>query len=424
MKSFCFTGLSLAILFLTARCGKSNSGAGPTPPPAAVDTNINKVWPSPKGDVVGKITVGYQGWFACKGDGSPIDAWWHWSKDWGQAPTQTLSGIVSWPDVRDYQNTYATGFANLGNGDPAKLFSSFSDQTVDVQFSWMQQYGLDVAALQRFNPNGIEGPVRDAITAKVKAAAEKYARKFYIMYDVSGWTNMQSEIKSDWTNKMKTYTSSSAYARQNDKPVVCIWGFGFSDNNHVWDAATCKDVITWFKNQGCYVIGGVPTHWREQNSDSRPNFIDTYKAFNMLSPWMVGRIGKIMEADDYYANVATADLGYCRANKIDFQPCVLPGDLQGKQRVHGDFMWRQFYNMKRLGVQGIYISMFDEFNEGNQIVKTAEDASMVPVGAGFVTLDEDGTACSSDYYMRLTGDGGKMFKGEMTLTAVRPTAVK
>ncbi|WP_204044322.1 hypothetical protein, partial [Acrocarpospora phusangensis] len=26
---------------------------------------------SPPGDVVGKITVGYQGWFACKGDGAP-----------------------------------------------------------------------------------------------------------------------------------------------------------------------------------------------------------------------------------------------------------------------------------------------------------------------------------------------------------------
>jgi len=87
-------------------------------------------------------------------------------------------------------------------------------------------------------------------------------------------------------------------------------------------------------------------------------------------------------------------------------------------------MWRQFYDMTRLGVQGIYISMFDEFNEGNQICKTAEDQTMVPAGAGFVTLDEDGTACSADYYMRLTQDGGKMFKGEMTLTAVRPTAVK
>src|SRR5882672_4891034 len=65
-------------------------------------------WPSPAGDVVGKITVGYQGWFACKGDGSPIDAWWHWSNDWGMTPTPALSSIKSWPDVRDYQNTYVT----------------------------------------------------------------------------------------------------------------------------------------------------------------------------------------------------------------------------------------------------------------------------------------------------------------------------
>ena len=28
---------------------------------------------SAAGDVVGKITVGYQGWFACIGDGAPID---------------------------------------------------------------------------------------------------------------------------------------------------------------------------------------------------------------------------------------------------------------------------------------------------------------------------------------------------------------
>ncbi|MHA4809766.1 glycoside hydrolase family 71/99-like protein [Flavitalea flava] len=412
-----FLVLIVAVSFTC--CKKDNSGQTPTPPVVN-----NKEWPSPKGDVVGKITVGYQGWFACKGDGSPIDAWWHWSTDWSKIPAKDVIGISAWPDVRDYQNTYATGYANLGNGDPATLYSSFSDQTVDVQFSWMQQFNIDVAALQRFNPNGIEGPIRDAVTAKVKTAAEKYARKFYIMYDVSGWTNMQSELKTDWTNKMKTYTSSSAYAKQNNKPVVCIWGFGFSDNNHTWSAAACTDVINWFKNQGCYVIGGVPTHWRDQNSDSRPAFIDTYKAFDMLSPWMVGRIGKIMESDNFYANVNTADLSFCKTNGIDYQPCVLPGDLSQKQRVHGDFMWRQFYNMTRLGVQGIYISMFDEYNEGNQIAKTAEDISMIPQGSNFIPLDEDGTACSADYYMRLTGDGGKMLKGEIKLTAIRPTPVK
>ncbi|MER5648945.1 hypothetical protein, partial [Streptosporangium sp. NPDC002524] len=39
---------------------------------------------SPPGDVVGKITVGYQGWFACKGDTAPINGWWHWSDNMAQ----------------------------------------------------------------------------------------------------------------------------------------------------------------------------------------------------------------------------------------------------------------------------------------------------------------------------------------------------
>jgi hypothetical protein len=385
------------------------------------DTDKLAAWPSPAGDVVGKITVGYQGWFACKGDGSTINAWWHWGQDWGQTPSPTNKAMKSWPDVRDYTSRYTTNFANLNNGQPAQLFSTFNDQTVDVQFSWMNQNKIDVAALQRFNPSGIEGPIRDAITAKVKTAAEKYSVKFYIMYDVSGWTNMQTEVKADWTNKMKQYTQSSAYAKQNGKPVVCIWGFGFSDNNHPWSAATCLDVINWFKGQGCYVIGGVPTHWLNQTSDSRPGFLNTYKAFNMLSPWMVGRIGKAADSDNFFTTVNTPDIAYCKQNSIDYQPCILPGDLQERQRAHGDFMWRQFYNMTRLGSQGIYISMFDEYNEGNQIAKTAENAGQVPAGSGFWALDEDGTACSSDYYLRLTRDGGRMFKKEIALTATRPT---
>ncbi|MDR6570089.1 lectin [Chitinophaga ginsengisegetis] len=377
---------------------------------------------SPVGDVVGKITVGYQGWFAANGDGSPINAWWHWTQNWGASPSSTNNGIKSWPDVRDYSSTYQTAWANLGNGQPAKLFSSFNDQTVNTHFLWMQQNGIDAAALQRFNPNGTEGPVRDAITAKVKTAAENYGRKFYIMYDVSGWTNMQSEIKTDWTTKMSAYTSSSAYAKQNGKPVVCIWGFGFNDSNHPWSAAVCLDVINWFKNQGCYVIGGVPTHWRTETSDSRPGFLATYSALNMISPWMVGRIGNVADVDNFYTNVNTPDQAYCNNNGIDYQPCVLPGDLQEHQRAHGDFMWRQFYNMVRVGAQGIYISMFDEYNEGNQIAKTAENASFIPAGSNFVTLDEDGVVCSADYYLRLTGDGGKMLKGQIGLTATRPTA--
>lgn len=376
---------------------------------------------SPPGDVVGKITVGYQGWFACAGDGAPINGWWHWSQNWSQAPSPSNNAIVAWPDMRDFTHTYRTAYANLGNGQPATLFSSYDQQTVDTHFLWIQQNGCDTAALQRFNPNGGEGATRDAMAAKVRSAAESHGRKFYIMYDVTNWTNMQSEIKTDWTNKMSAHAASPAYARQNGKPVVDIWGFGFNDPGRPFAPAACLDVVNWFKSQGCYVIGGVPTYWRTGINDSRPGFLDVYHAFNMISPWMVGRIGDPAGSDWFFTNVNTGDQADCNARGIDYQPCVLPGGVTERQRRHGDLMWRQFYNLVRLGAQGIYISMFDEFNEGNQIAKTAETMASVQVGSGLLALDEDGTPCSADYYLRLTADGGRMLKGQLALTPNRPT---
>ncbi|MEU4240087.1 discoidin domain-containing protein [Actinoplanes sp. NPDC026619] len=377
---------------------------------------------SPAGDVVGKISVGYQGWFACPGDGAPIGGWWHWSRDRFQPPSTTNTTIVSWPDTRDFTHVYPTAYPNLGDGRAAALFSSYDQQTVDTHFGWMRTYGIDTAALQRFNPVGDEGPTRDAMAQKVRTAAEATGRKFYVMYDVSGWSNMQSELKTDWTTKMSAHTASSAYARENGKPVVCVWGFGFDDDNHNFSPAACLDVVNWLKAQGCYVIGGVPTYWREGKNDSRTGYLDVYHAFHMLSPWMVGRTGDLDGLDWFFTNVNTPDQADCNSHGIDYQPCVLPGDLSAGHRRHGDFYWRSLYNMVRLGAQGLYVSMFDEFNEGNQIAKTAETAADVPAGAGIRALDEDGTRCDADYYLRLTTDGGRMLKGQIALTAVRPTS--
>jgi hypothetical protein len=376
---------------------------------------------SPPGDVVGRITAGYQGWFACPGDGAPIGGWWHWSRDRFQPPSPANTTIVSWPDLRDLERGYPTAYPNLGNGQPARLFSSYDQQTVDTHFRWMRTYGVDTAALQRFNPFGDEGPTRDALAQKVRTAAEATGRKFYIMYDVTGWTSMQSQLKTDWTTKMSAHTGSPAYARQNGRPVVCIWGFGFNDDGRPFAPEACLEVVTWFRNQGCYVIGGVPTYWRQGINDSRPGFSAVYHAFHMISPWMVGRTGDLAGLDWFAANVNQPDLADCAAHGIDYQPCVLPGDLSQGHRRHGDFYWRSLYHMIRLGAHGLYVSMFDEFNEGNQIAKTAETAADVPAGSGIRALDEDGTFCSSDYYLRITGDGGRMLRGELPVTAARPT---
>ena len=371
---------------------------------------------SPVGDVVGKVTVGYQGWFACTGDGSPIDAWWHWSAG-AQTPTEANIGIWSWPDMRQYAHGYQTGFPNLNNGQPAMLFSSYDQQVVDTHFRWMEENEIDTAALQRFNPFGGEGPTRNGMTLKVRSAAETFHRKFYIMYDISGWNSFATQIKTDWTNYMIAQidiTNSPAYARQNGKPVVCIWGMGFMDRPG--DQATCIDVINWFKDQGCYVIGGVPTWWRESISDSKTNFLDVYTNFDMLSPWMVGRFNNAAGSDSYRINVNQGDAAFCDSHGIDYQPCIVPGHRwqtpESGGRMYGNYMWHQVVNMMQIGAQGLYISMYDEFNEGTQIIPTAEDASMTPAGSRFINWDADGVHCSADFYLRLTGDIARMFRGE------------
>jgi len=380
---------------------------------------------SPVGDVVGKVTVGYQGWFASPGDGSPINIWWHWSPN-AQTPSPSNIGIGSWPDMRQYARGFQTGFPNLSNGQPAMLFSSYDQQVVDTHFRWMEENEIDTAALQRFSPFGGEGPTRNAMTLKVRSAAETFHRKFYIMYDISGWDGFTNQIKNDWTNYMIAQiniTNSTAYARQNGKPVVCIWGMGFTDRPG--DQTACIDVINWFKSQNCYVIGGVPTWWRTSVSDSKTNFLGVYTNFHMISPWMVGRFNDAAGSDSYRVNANQGDIAFCNNLGIDYQPCIVPGHSWQTPptggRMYGNYMWHQVVNMMQIGSHGLYISMYDEFNEATQIIPTAEDASMNPSGSSFITWDQEGVHCSADFYLRLTRDAGRMFKGQIPFQATHST---
>src|SRR2546421_10505501 len=83
---------------------------------------------------------------------------------------------------------------------------------------------------------------------------------------------------------MSAHTASAAYARQNGKPVVCVWGFGFNDANHPWDPSTCLDVVNWFKAQGCYVIGGGPREGRTRVRGSPPRLPPGYHPLRKLPP--------------------------------------------------------------------------------------------------------------------------------------------
>jgi hypothetical protein len=377
------------------------------------------------GDIVGKVTVGYQGWFDAANDGAGIDPpWWHWTSDRNTPAPANLS-IKSWPDVSDLVKTYATGLPNLGNGRAAALYSNWDTVTVDTQVKWMQDAGIDTIALQRFGDFRGTGEARNVVATNVRLAAEARGRKFYVMYDISGWDTWQDDLKTDWATHIVGelhLTDSPAYAKQNGKPVVAIWGLGYS--GHPGTPQTTLAVVNYFQGLGLYVIGGVGNDWRTADGTrwSQAGFLSVYDALDAISPWMVGVVGDDAGSDANRKTYNEGDVAYLHARGKHYQPCVLPGDLQEHQRHHGDFMWRQLYNLIQIGSDGIYISMYDEYNEGNQIAKTAATSADVPAGSGFVTLDEDGTACSSDYYLRLTGDGGKMLRKQLPLTSVRPTS--
>ncbi|MGV9847521.1 glycoside hydrolase family 71/99-like protein [Streptomyces sp. NPDC003442] len=406
---------------LTPADARTGSSSGARPAPKHMRTYAADA-------VKGKVYVGYQGWFAATGDGSPINTWTHWSK--GTTPSPGNQTFELYPDISAYPagSLFPTGYAPLGNGKPATLFSSYSTAVIDQHFRWMQRYGIDGAALQRFGSDivAVGQPrlkQRNDIQSKARDAAQKYGRGFYIEYDISGLTdtNLVATVQSDWTNTINGtlhLPDSPAYTREDGKPVVHLWGIGFT--NRPGNADSCLELINWFKSKGAYVIGGVPRGWRT-DANAKPGFGPVYAALNMVSPWNVGN-------PDVDQKLFDDDMAKLRANGQDYQPVIYPGFAwsnwkEGAPRNEiprraGDFMWQQAVAAARCGTKSAFIAMFDEYDEATAIAPAAADKSMIPANQYFLTLDADGTSVSSDFYLRLAGAVTKMINGS---TGIDPT---
>jgi hypothetical protein len=381
--------------------------------PAAVDaTTLDR-----------KLMFGYQGWFACPTDGSPLGGWEHWFRRGASAGAAAVR-VDMWPDISELPpDERCDTPLTLPDGRPAQLYSAFNPRTVDRHFQWMQQYELAGVFLQRFSAR-LDTPsvlaFRDAVAANVRAGAESHGRVFALMYDISGHPreSLVAAIKRDWVHVVDELRllESPRYLRHRGRPLLAIWGFGFVDRAAT--PAQAAELIEFFKNNPdpryrVTLVGGVPARWRTLTRDSQrdPGWAGVYRSFDVLSPWTVGRFKDAEGIDRFYAEEVTKDRLETDRLGIGYLPVVFPGfswhnmnpSASSNQipRRGGRFYWRQVERALATRQTMLYGAMFDEVDEGTAMFKVAASARAAPRDVEVVTLDEDGEPVPADWYLRL-----------------------
>jgi hypothetical protein len=439
--------LSVRISCLLAALLSAGLAAGEArPKPATREEVIAKIMvpyegPSEKGvdtkTLTGKVMCGYQGWFAAEGDGCGR-GWYHWNGKNGFKPGSCK--IDLWPDVSelDPDERYATPFKHA-DGRAAEVYSAFNAKSVIRHFKWMKECGIDGVFVQRFvgevsNPAGLRQFT--TVLANCREGANRFGCTYAVMYDLSGLgANQMSKITDDWkllVEKMQI-TKDPAYLHHNGKPVVSLWGFGFSDGRK-YTLDEGLELVAFLKNDpkygGCTVKLGVPTYWRtlERDCVKDPKMHELILKADIVSPWTVGRYGNPAGAADYAKKVETPDVAWCKEHGKDYIPVVFPGfswhnmnldkPLNQIPRLGGKFLWTQYVEAKKAGATMVYQAMFDEVDEGTAIFKCTNDP---PVGEStFATYE----GLPNDHYMKLVGAAGRMLRGEIPVTEALPDLTK
>ena len=373
----------------------------------------------------GKVMCGYQGWFTCYGDESER-GWFHW----GFTPTGGCN-FDFWPDMSemDPDERYPTPF-KYADGRAAEVFSSYNRKTVLRHFKWMRDYGIDGAFVQRFASQTSEPiPLRqfNTVLSHCREGANTYGRTYAVMYDMNFDAATLKHVTNDWktlVDKMRL-TSDPAYLHHNGKPVIALWGFGFTHRD--WDADAVKQFLKFLKSgkYECTIMLGLPTGWRTLEGDCRKDktILDLIEKADIVSPWTVGRYGTLDGVTKHAANKWKPDMEWCRKHGKDYLPVVFPGfswyNMHGGQkplnqipRLGGRFLWKQYFEAKKLGATMIFQAMFDEVDEGTAIFKCTNDP---PVG-NFVTYE----GLPSNYYLWLVGEGGRLIRDEIEITKDMP----
>lgn len=362
-----------------------------------------------------KVLCGYQGWFRCPGDAAN-EGWKHWSRNAKNLTPDTVT-FEMWPDLTEFtaEERYPAPGFTLPDGTTAQLFSSVHARTVERHFQWLEQYGIDGVFVQRFLVN-LADASSNRVLHEVRKAAARTGRVYAIGYDLTGYPQQQlfDCLVADWKRLVdeRKVTQDSRYLRHQGKPVLFVWGF-FSDR---FGAHLAHRILDFFKSDpkyGVTLIGGCQWNWRVEKD---AEWAKAFRRFDVISPWNVGNIVTVDGRKQAATGHWTDDLAETRKAGMDYLPVIYPGfgwtNLKGKKaasasipRLGGEFFWRQFAAAADLGVAMAYVAMFDELDEGTAIFKVT---NAPPTQARFLTYED----LPADWYLRLTGEGAKVIRGE------------
>ena len=382
----------------------------------------------------GKVMCGYQGWFRCPGDACGM-GWIHYSRDAQRISPRTLT-FEMWPDMREYskgERFAAPGF-QLADGPQGELFSSDNAATVLRHFQWMRDYGIDGAWIQHFLVDLPGGPgekryiSRRRVLAYGAEAARKTGRVWALSFDIAGMPvdRIYDVLTAEWKRLMDAkLIGGPHYLHEGGLPVVQIWGFYRQNKHNAMTPELAERLIAFFQQPGPYrafLAGGGDWNWRNCPD---PAWRDHCFKFGAYSPWNVGNYsinsaGAKNAATHYWAE----DKRACENKGVFWLPvvyagfswdnlCRLPPGSSNIPRRRGEFLWEQFHELSRLGVDTVYVAMFDEIDEGTAIFKIT---SAPPIQGHFIGYD----GLPSDWYLRLVGTGGRLLKQHRPVPAEIP----
>lgn len=391
--------------------------------------------------LTGKVMVGYQGWFNAEGDGANR-GYNHWARG-NVKPAPGKVRVDLWPDLAEFPaaERFPTDLVHA-DGRRAEVFSSHVRPTVVRHFSWMREHGIDGVFLLRFINSlrrGSSLAANDAVLENVRAGAREHGRVYALMYDLSGLAPGNAEVLiEDWKRLRRDtrLTSDPAYLRHRGKPLLALWGCGFSDDKPRPSLGDWRRILTFLKEDetsgGLALMIGVPSFWRTRTRDAvaDPELHAIMRLADVISPWTPGRYRTPESATAHAAAVWQPDLVWCRERGLDFLPVAFPGfswhnmkpeaPLNAIPRLHGRFFWSQVTGAKRAGSDMLYVAMFDEVDEGTAIFKVTNHP---PAGPGEEVRFATYEGLPSDHYLRLTGLATQVIRGEIPATDGLPIPV-